>query len=113
MPNELAKQPDETPAPYGRWPDGTPITQIEASAKQMNDWASRHGFSGSVRMGIGTQHEEPKRWHEVEINRGKTLPSPPVIESLPPPAETLPAELSSPPKLSWFARLMNWFKGDR
>jgi hypothetical protein len=93
----------------------------------MNDWAGRHGFSGSVRMGIGTQHDEPKRWHVVEINGGKTQPAQPMpprlpvpevvarIDDLPPPIPVARTAIAmpQPPKLSWFGRLLNLFKGAR
>jgi hypothetical protein len=117
MGNDVTKQPEQQLTPYGRWPDGTPITQIEALAKQMNDWANRHGFSGSVRMGSGTQFDEPKRWHEVTINQGKTLPAAPMPPSLPVPEvvteiQELPAPVPAPQPQSWFRRLLNLFKGD-
>lgn len=118
------------PAPYGRHKDGTPMTAIEASAKQTEDWADRFGFSGSVRMGIGTQHEEPEKWHGVDIADGR-------IKSIPPSSTTnyvgtcceqlvSPEAQPSPPAMiealsqssatsyvaapSLFRRMLNFFK---
>ena len=118
-PSQIAKVSQE-PAPYGRWPDGTPITQLEASAKQMDDWANRHGFYGFVRMGTGTQHDEPKRWNEVEVNRGKALPQAPDVQSIPPFTGSLvnvglktQKQAQPPVKKFWLRRFIDWLKGDR
>lgn len=118
MPNEIAKRDAAAPAPYGRWPDGMPITQLEASVKQMNDWATRHGFSGSVSMGIGTQHDEPKQWHKVKVGSPGALPPPPVVPGLPAAVDVplVPAPTSIvviPLRQSWVRKLFNLFKGHR
>jgi hypothetical protein len=115
MTGDIAKRSDDIPAPYGRWPDGTPITQLEASAKQMNDWAGQHGFSGSVSMSIGTQHDEPKQWHKVKVGSPEALPPPPVVPSLPAgvdvPLVPAPAPLVVvPSRQSWISKLFNLFK---
>jgi hypothetical protein len=133
MSDDLAKkfEIEPPPAPYGRHPDGAPLTAIEASAKQMDDWAGRFGFSGSVRMGIGTQHEEPKKWHGVDIVEGRIKSIPPSsttsyigphydrlvpLKAQPSFATTVEAVPQSsvtsyvaPPSL--FRRVLNFFKG--
>lgn len=119
MTDDSHNQIDVSPAPYGRWPDGRPITQLEASAKQMDDWASRFGFSGVVRMGIANPHSEPEKWASVKIGADERLHSQPRPLSLPEakpeplPEPGLPPRLPTPVPQSWFRRLLNLFKGGR
>ncbi len=118
MTNDVSKRTDALPAPYGYRDDGVPMTAIEASAKQMDDWASRHGFSGTVSMGIGSQHGEPEEWRGVKIGSDKALQQPPslAIEFQKAISKTRNAQMvdmlnPSTPKLSWFRRLLNRLKG--
>lgn len=125
MTNEVSKRTDAIPAPYGYREDGVPMTALEASAKQMDDWATNHGFSGAIRMGIGSQYDEPKEWRGVKIGSDKALqqPAKPAIEreielqrAI---SQTRDVEVAAmlnppPPKLSWFRRrLLNMVKGIR
>ena|SRR5882724_3519731 len=120
MSEENRQQVEVQPAPYGRWPDGSPITQLEASAKQMDDWAGRHGLSGYVKMGIGTQHSDPERSHVVKLGPNPSIvevPRPERVSYSPPmkdvPSPVLPIPPSPPPapKVSWMRWLLNFFKG--
>lgn len=126
MTNDVSKRADRAPAPYGYREDGVPMTALEASAKQMDDWAARYGFSGHVRMGIGPQHGEPKEWRGIKIGTDKALQQPqipaPVIEremelqraiSRTRDAQVVDMFNPPPPKLSWFRRLLNMIKGIR
>ncbi len=124
MANDVSKRTDAVPAPYGYREDGVPMTAIEASAKQIDDWAATHGFSGTVRMGIGPQHGDPEGWRGVKIGHDKALQQPPrqtierEIELQRAISDTRDAEVVSmlsppPPKLSWFMRLLNMIKGIR
>jgi hypothetical protein len=132
MPNDVSKRTDAPPAPYGYRDDGVPMTALEASAKQMDDWAARHGFSGTVRMGIGAQDGEPKEWRGVKIiGSDKALqqnpapvierevikpllePEPEQLWDYPPPLLEVKNYSPPPPKPSLLGRLLNWFKGAR